>query len=49
MKLSEISEGMLTVLPDQKELAMPLILPPPINDQLVEVNAPLGLIVKVDV
>ena len=48
MKLSEIREGILTVLPDQKELATPLILPPPISDQLVEVNSALGLIVKVD-
>ena len=42
----EIKDGMDIVLPDQKELAIPLMLPPPINDQLVEVRAEDGLIVK---
>lgn len=42
----EIKDGMDIVLPDQKELAIPLMLPPPINDQLVEVREAVGLIVK---
>jgi hypothetical protein len=42
----EINDGIDIVLPDQKELAIPLLLPPPINDQLVEVTAEVGLIVK---
>ena len=42
----EIKDGIATVLPDQKELAIPLVLPPPINDQLVEVREEVGLIVK---
>lgn len=42
----EIKDGIDIVLPDQKELAIPLILPPPTNDQLVEVREEVGLIVK---
>ncbi len=42
----EIKDGIDIVLPDQKELAIPLVLPPPINDQLVEVREAVGLIVK---
>jgi hypothetical protein len=42
----EIKDGIDIVLPDQKELAIPLMLPPPINDQLVEVREEVGLIVK---
>lgn len=42
----EIKDGMDIVLPDQKELAIPLMLPPPINDQLVEVREAVGLIMK---
>jgi hypothetical protein len=42
----EIKDGIDIMLPDQKELAIPLMLPPPINDQLVEVREEVGLIVK---
>ena len=42
----EIKDGIDIVLPDQKELAIPLMLPPPINDQFVEVREEVGLIVK---
>lgn len=36
-KLKEIKDGIFTELPDQKAEAIPLVLPPPISDQLVEI------------
>ena len=43
----ETKDGIDTELPDQKELAIPFVLPLPINDQLAEEKAEDGLIVKV--
>jgi hypothetical protein len=43
----ETKDGIDAELPDQKELAIPFVLPLPINDQLAEEKAEDGLIVKV--